>query len=33
MKKIAVFSVFLILFTSCTVVREGEVGVKRTFGT
>jgi prohibitin 1 len=33
MKKIAVFSTFLILFTSCTVVREGEVGVKRTLGT
>lgn len=33
MKKIAVFSVFLILFTSCMVVREGEVGVKRTLGT
>ncbi len=33
LKSLALLStVFLLLMSSCTVVREGEVGVKRTFG-
>lgn len=32
MKKLFVFSIALLLLSSCTVIRQGEVGVKRTFG-
>lgn len=32
MKKLFVFSFALLLLSSCTVIRQGEVGVKRKFG-
>ena len=31
-KSIGIFGVLMVLASSCTVVRQGEVGVKRTFG-
>lgn len=32
LKSLALFSTLVFLVSSCTVVREGEIGVKRTFG-
>lgn len=32
LKSLALFSTLVLLISSCTVVRQGEVGVKRTFG-